>query len=290
MEFNREAFAPLFRDLLHLEITLVSHSFTDRASVPEPDVQVKDIMESYTASLQEANQPPAQSAAVVGPAFEALETVNSSPRTEPDRSITSFAGIAAYAENTLSEIQNQRPAPDAAAPTLEIFGGEAADDEQDEAKPRRLIIELDPQQQKVMRIRDNARHIDQLLKDMGYETPQPPETGQPLAGAEALETVETPASGNQRGGTKGTQWTPGGIMQIRKYWEIRPEDGVLMRTVIGMDGDVVVHINPAIVGEDFKNLHQLHDQSVATSVRFWKELAGILSDFVNNVIKSLVKS
>ena len=103
-----------------------------------------------------------------------------------------------------------------------------------------------------------------------------------------METIESPTNENESGDSKGMQWTPEGIMQIRKYWEIRPEDGVLMRTVIGMDGDVVAHINPAIAGEDFKNLHQLHDQSVATSVKFWGELAGILSDFVNNVIKSVV--
>jgi len=289
MDFNREVFAPLFRDLLHLEITLVSHSFTDRTSAPEPDTQVKDIMESYTASLQEASQPPSQSAAIADPAFDVLESIDSLPSAEPDRSITSFAGIADYAQNTLSELQNQRTAPDAAAPALEAFGEEAAGDEQGETELR-SNTELDPQQQKVMRIRDNARHIDHLLKEMGYVPPQTRGSGQPLAGAEALETVGTPASESQTGGPKTTQWTPEGVMQIRKYWEIRPEDGVLMRTVIGMDGDVVTHINPAIVGENFKNLHQLHDQSVATSVRFWKELAGILSDFVNNVIKSLVKS
>ncbi len=288
MDFNRELFAPLFRDLLHLEITLVSQSFTDRASAPEPDAQVKDIMESYAASLLEATPPPARSAVIVGPAFEALEDVTSTPGTEPDRPLTSFAGIADYADKSLSTIQNQRPAPGAAGPALELFGAEAADEPQGQANTRPRNAEVDPQQLKVMRIRDNARHIDQLLKNMGYQPPQSPEIGQPLPSAEALETLGTPANGNQGGDTKGTQWTPEGVMQIRKYWEIRPGDGVLMRTVIGMDGDVVAHINPAIVGEDFKNLHQLHDQSVATSVQFWKELVGILADFVNNAIKSLV--
>jgi hypothetical protein len=73
-------------------------------------------------------------------------------------------------------------------------------------------------------------------------------------------------------------------MQIRKLWEVRPQDLILMRTVIGMDGDVVSHLNPAVAGEEFRYLHSLHDQSVDVSVRFWKELIGILSDFVTIVV------
>jgi hypothetical protein len=81
---------------------------------------------------------------------------------------------------------------------------------------------------------------------------------------------------------------PEHIMQIRKFWEVRPQDGVIMRTVIGMDGDVIAHIDPKVSGQDFDYLHKLHEQSVAASVGFWSELVGIVKDFVSTAVNAIV--
>ena len=124
----------------------------------------------------------------------------------------------------------------------------------------------------MLRIRENSRQIMRILDEANYKPAPDP----------AVESLG--AGPVQKGGEM--QLTPEHVMQIRKFWEVRPQDEVFLRTVIGMDGDVVVHVDPRINGPEFAYLHKLHEQSVKTSVDFWKELVGILTDFVSKAVNA----
>ena len=52
------------------------------------------------------------------------------------------------------------------------------------------------------------------------------------------------------------EWNPESVLQVRKLWEVRPGDRIIMRTTIGLDGDVTTHIDPTFTGSDYKFLHE----------------------------------
>jgi hypothetical protein len=139
-----------------------------------------------------------------------------------------------------------------------------------------LPVRFDSQEQELLQIRDNAKHICALLDQMNRQPAQPRDGSRSLSEA-------------SKGGLQDLEWEPRSIMQIRKLWEVRPKDVILMRTVIGIDGDVIAHVNPAFSGQEFSYLHRLHDQCVEVSVGFWKELIGILSDFVTIVVDKVFR-
>jgi hypothetical protein len=274
MENARDIFAPLFRDLLHLEITLVSHSFTDRTAAPKPADQLEDIQNSYRAGMRPM-APLAQGMDVLdfeGPDPDSLEslapTAGAASGGEVEGPLdlrASFSMLANAANAGVTAVENMRSDPQSAQ-AESVLGALGA---VESAVPGPSA--LDDQEQVMMRIRENSRQILRILDEANYQPAPDP-------------AVESLAAGSEAKGSM--QFTPEHVMQIRKFWEVRPQDEVFLRTVIGMDGDVVVHVDPRIDGPEFAYLHKLHEQSVKTSVDFWKELVGILTDFVSKAVNA----
>ncbi len=67
---------------------------------------------------------------------------------------------------------------------------------------------------------------------------------------------------------------------IRKAWELGVEE-IAMQTVIQLDGDVVTRVLPKYANETHKGLHNLHNQGITTSIKFWRTLVGIVKDVVS---------
>ena len=273
MENARDIFAPLFRDLLHLEITLVSHSFTDRTAAPAPADQLEDIQKCYQAGMRPM-APLVQEMDVLdfdGTNADALESlapaVEAVSGDEPPADLrASFSLLANAADAGVTAVESIRSDPQSAH--AETVLGALGAVESAASSP----AALDNQEQIMLRIRENSRQIMRILDEANYKpTPDP-----------AVESLG--AGPMQKGGDM--QLTPEHVMQIRKFWEVRPQDEVFLRTVIGMDGDVVVHVDPRIDRPEFAYLHKLHEQSVQTSVNFWKELVGILTDFVSKAVNA----
>ena len=94
------------------------------------------------------------------------------------------------------------------------------------------LSQIDSQEQRLRQVRDSSKRALQVLEEVaGQDRPRDPRL----------------------------------IMRIRKEWELRPGDEIYMRTVIGMDGDVVALVNPDFAGERYAHLHKLHDESVEAS-------------------------
>lgn len=75
---------------------------------------------------------------------------------------------------------------------------------------------------------------------------------------------------------------------LRKIWELGTEE-IAAQTVIQLDGDVVTRIQPKYATAEFKELHQIHSQSVGTSIKFWKELVHLVKTFFEVIINKLFK-
>jgi hypothetical protein len=78
--------------------------------------------------------------------------------------------------------------------------------------------------------------------------------------------------------------SPGQLVLIRKIWELGVEE-VAVQTIIQMDGDVVTRVQPKYVSSNNEVIFRMHNQGVATSVSFWKELIGIVKDFFNTIVR-----
>ena len=273
MENARDIFAPLFRDLLHLEITLVSHSFTDRVAAPDPADQLEDLQKSYQAGVRPmallVQEMGVTDFAGTDPnALESLAptAVSESDLSRPQDLRASFGLLADSADAGVTAVETIRSDPQSAF-TESVVGAFGVSDS---AVPDAST--LDDQEQIMLRIRENSRQICRILDEANYQPAPDP----------AVESL-APASTQQAGSM---QLTPEHVMQIRKFWEVRPQDEIILRTVIGMDGDVVVHIDPKIQGPEFAHLSKFHEQSVKTSINFWKELVGILTDFVTTAVNT----
>ncbi len=70
---------------------------------------------------------------------------------------------------------------------------------------------------------------------------------------------------------------------IRKAWELGVEE-IAMQTVIQLDGDVVTRVLPKYAKEEYNTLHNLHNQGITTSIKFWKTLVDIVKDVVHFII------
>lgn len=265
MEKESEKYSTLFRDLLHLEVTLVYHPFTDRIAAPDPATQLVDIQRCYESEIKPIS-PLIQEMKIKefdGIDPDAMESMTQMPVFESGESADlrqSFSLLAETAGAGVEAVEAIQKNPQ----TLPL--------ETMETVPS--IPDLDDQRQIMLRIRENSRQICRILDEVNYQpVPEP--------------TVESQAS-SQGGRSNHMGFRPEHVMQIRKFWEVRPQDGVIMRTVIGMDGDVIAHIDPRVSGKDFDYLHKLHEQSVATSVGFWSELVGIVKDFVSTAVNAIV--
>lgn len=265
MEKDQNKYSSLFRDLLHLEVTLVYHPFTDRIAAPDPATQLVDIQRCYESGIKpispliremkikefEGTDPDAMESMTQMPVHESGES------TDLRQSFGFLAETAGAGVEVVEAIQkNPQTLP------LETVGTGPS------------VSDLDDQKQIMLRIRENSRQICRILDEVNYQPiPEP--------------TTESQASSQVKRGNN-MEFNPEHIMQIRKFWEVRPQDGVIMRTVIGMDGDVIAHIDPKVSGKDFDYLHKLHEQSVAASVGFWSELVGIVKDFVSTAVNAIV--
>lgn len=79
--------------------------------------------------------------------------------------------------------------------------------------------------------------------------------------------------------------TTNDLVMIRKIWEVGLEE-IAMQTIIQLDGDVLTRIQTKYANEESAILHQLHNQSLSTSLRFWGELIGIVKQFFGSLAKS----
>ena len=75
---------------------------------------------------------------------------------------------------------------------------------------------------------------------------------------------------------------------LRKIWEVGTTE-IAMQTVVQLDGDVVTRILNKYTTEDFAILHQLHNEGVTTAIDFWKDLVGLVKDFVENIVQMAVQ-
>lgn len=281
MSETTERFAGLARDLLHLEITLVSRPFVGRVSAPDPQSQLVELAQSYQAEIESSRM---QTQAVRGQmtGLESLD-VATPEEMEPLEPVdsrnlrASFDNIIDKSEEEVSNLDKMKDAPAVSAglemhsSSLESLGDSSVGGTVGPAGNGRSAQQLTQQEQKLKRIQENSRQIKAILDEMNGSTAGP-------VGGGGLESLSAEDSRSE------AQMKAESIMQIRKLWEIRPDDEILMRTVISMDGDVITQINPDYAGADFTYLHTLHDQSIKVSVAFWKELIGILSDFITNLL------
>lgn len=65
------------------------------------------------------------------------------------------------------------------------------------------------------------------------------------------------------------------MARVRKIWEIGVEE-VVAQTVIHLDGDVVLRIQPDYAHPDKREVMQLHNTAVQTAVGFWQTLIGVI--------------
>jgi len=78
--------------------------------------------------------------------------------------------------------------------------------------------------------------------------------------------------------------TPDELVLIRKVWEMGVEE-IALQTVIQLDGDVMTRVNPKYTTGESKVVHEIHNQGVSVSLRFWKELIGVMKDFFETILK-----
>ena len=67
---------------------------------------------------------------------------------------------------------------------------------------------------------------------------------------------------------------------LRKIWEIGTEE-VVMQTVIHLDGDVVMRLQPEFASESGRELLQIHNATVQVAVSFWK----VVIDMIGSTLK-----
>jgi hypothetical protein len=70
---------------------------------------------------------------------------------------------------------------------------------------------------------------------------------------------------------------------IRKAWELGVEE-IAMQTVIQLDGDVITRVLPKYANEKYNGLHNLHNQGITTSIKFWKILVDIVKEVIGFII------
>jgi len=79
--------------------------------------------------------------------------------------------------------------------------------------------------------------------------------------------------------------TPSQLVLIRKIWELGTEE-IVAQTVIQMDGDVMTRVQPKYISSGNHGvIFKLHNEGVATSISFWKDLVGVVKDFFISVVK-----
>ena len=72
---------------------------------------------------------------------------------------------------------------------------------------------------------------------------------------------------------------------LRKIWEIQTEQ-IKMQTTIGLDGDVLSRISSEYAqGNAGTGLQKLHNEGVATSMKMWNSLVGLVKDFFEAFVK-----
>jgi hypothetical protein len=66
---------------------------------------------------------------------------------------------------------------------------------------------------------------------------------------------------------------------LRKAWEIGTEQ-VVMQTVVYLDGDVITRIRPDIAEGNRRDLLDVHQKGVDTSMAFWRHLVDVVRSIV----------
>jgi hypothetical protein len=75
------------------------------------------------------------------------------------------------------------------------------------------------------------------------------------------------------------------LAAIRKAWELGV-DHIMLQTTIGLDGDVVTRIDERYASADFEPLFQVHEHSVMTSTRTWKDVVAAAIDLLRDLFPS----
>ena len=84
------------------------------------------------------------------------------------------------------------------------------------------------------------------------------------------------------------QFTADELVKIRKIWEMGVQE-IALQTVIQMDGDVITCVKRGYDGPGKKDLYDLHNMSIGTSIGIWKELIGIVKDFLGSLLKLIMR-
>jgi hypothetical protein len=66
---------------------------------------------------------------------------------------------------------------------------------------------------------------------------------------------------------------------LRKAWELGTEQ-VVMQTVVYLDGDVITRIRPDIAEGNRRDLLDVHQKGVDTSMAFWRHLVDVVRSIV----------
>ena len=76
---------------------------------------------------------------------------------------------------------------------------------------------------------------------------------------------------------------------IRKAWELGTDE-VVIQTTVQIDGDVVTRIYSDYTERDLVELMKLHEMSVNTSIRSWKNLLDTVNAFFTGVLGVIFRS
>jgi hypothetical protein len=81
--------------------------------------------------------------------------------------------------------------------------------------------------------------------------------------------------------------TPQQVTLLRKAWEIGTEKIILL-TVIQIDGDVTTRLSEGFAKNPNPMLLQIHNDSIATAMRFWSNLVQTLANIAGKAFEAIV--
>ncbi len=120
------------------------------------------------------------------------------------------------------------------------------------------------------RIKNNSRSISNILKDIKNGL---------------LDKISN--NKDSRDNDQGSPLTADEIVVIRKAWELGTQE-IAIQTVLQLDGDVVTRVQTGYTKEIYNGLHEIHNQGVTTSVKFWKILVELIQYIVESIWKLIL--
>ncbi len=125
------------------------------------------------------------------------------------------------------------------------------------------------------RIKDTSKKILKMFCDLRKRAP---------AIFEKIEDDKSFWNEDQNNREIRLDFTTDELVIIRKAWELGTEE-IAIQTVIQLDGDVTTRIQTKYAKKMYSGLNEVHNQGVATSIKFWKTLVGLVKDLVGSIFK-----